>query len=59
MITPAEFERRMSAIAHPKDRPYYEEEAHIEADELMEELLIELGYGAGIEVFRAMSKWYS
>ena len=59
MITPAEFERRMSAIAHPKDRPYNQEEGHIEADGLMEELLIELGYGAGIEVFRAMSKWYS
>lgn len=59
MITPAEFERRMFAIAHPKDRSYYEEEAHIEADELMEELLIELGYGAGIEIFRSMPKWYS
>ena len=59
MITPAEFERRMYAIAHPKNRSYYEEEAHIEADRLMEELLIELGYGAGVEIFRAMPKWYS
>ena len=59
MITPAEFERRMSAIAHPKDHSYYEEEAHFEDDGLMEELLIELGYAAGIEIFRAMPKWYS
>lgn len=35
------------------------EMAHIHADELMCELLRELGYGEGVDIFEKMSKWYS
>ena len=32
---------------------------HTKADELMCKLLIELGYGQGVEVFLDTPKWYS
>ena len=35
------------------------EMAHMEADDLLCELLIELGYGEGVKVFDNMHKWYS
>ncbi len=33
--------------------------AHIEADDLMCELLTELGYGEAVKIFEEMEKWYS
>lgn len=35
------------------------EMAHIQADELMCELLRELGYGEGVNIFENMNKWYA
>lgn len=35
------------------------EEAHYKADVLMCELLTELGYSEGVEIFKEMYKWYS
>ena len=35
------------------------EVAHYKADQLMCELLTELGYGEGVEIFKDMSKWYA
>lgn len=32
---------------------------HYKADELMCELLTELRYGEGVEIFKEMSKWYA
>ena len=32
---------------------------HVNADELMCELLTSLGYGEGVEIFKNMDKWYS
>ena len=36
-----------------------EEEAHVKADELMCEVLRELGYGEAVDVFKNMRKWYA
>lgn len=35
------------------------EDAHIQADSLMCELLRSLGYGAGVDVFQSADKWYA
>jgi len=50
-----EFLDRMSEIAKNGDQ----EAAHADADDLMCELLESLGYGDGVDVFRAMDKWYA
>ena len=54
-ITPDEFRRRMKEIKENGDQ----EEAHIEADQLMCSLLDTLGYGRGVATFRGMYKWYA
>ena len=36
-----------------------EEDAHVLADALMCEILRELGYGEGVDIFLNMSKWYA
>jgi len=54
-MTPAEFANKMSDIkanCQPAER-------HIQADILMSELLVQLGYSEGINKFRNMAKWYS
>jgi hypothetical protein len=35
------------------------EVGHIKADELMEELLISLGYEEGVTLMRGMMRWYA
>lgn len=55
MISPGEFAEIMRSI----DKVLDQERAHIEADELMCDLLSELGYSEGVEVFKDMYKWYS
>ena len=35
------------------------ETIHEDADKLLCEVLTQLGYGAGVALFRAMNKWYS
>ena len=35
------------------------EALHAETDNLMEELLISLGYGEGVELIRNMERWYA
>lgn len=55
MIMPAEFERRMKTVCEIEDP----EERHAEADVLMCEVLISLGYQAGVEVFDKVEKWYA
>ena len=54
-ITPDEFRVRMKEIAVQ----HTIEEGHYEADKLMCSLLETLGYGAGVVIFRNMSRWYS
>lgn len=54
-MTPEEFKNRMLEISDNYD----EEMAHIYADGLMCDLLRELGYGEGVDVFEDMPKWYA
>ena len=54
-MTREEFRNKMQAIADKRDTEY----AHIEADNLMCELLKGLGYGEGVDIIKEMDKWYS
>lgn len=54
---PMEFADKMRAIA---ERAKFDEEiAHCDADDLLCDLLVGLGYGVGVEIFRSMPKWYA
>lgn len=56
-MTPEEFYQKMLTIAHD---PAGDTQAdHGNADKLMCEVLTELGYGEGVEVFKEMGKWYA
>lgn len=54
-MTPEQFKQKMLEIKGIKD----EENRHVEADYLMGEVLKELGYGDGVEIFREMDLWYA
>lgn len=66
IITPEEFKKRMNELSknvmelddQNPDMPSMVETAHIKADELMCEILIELGYEEGIDIFKRMEKYY-
>ena len=53
-MTPDEFREKMIA-AQSADA----EVAHSKMDELMCELLRELGYGSGVDVFDYQERWYA
>lgn len=65
-MTPEEFKTHMQKISKnimelddlDTDMPSMIEDAHIKADELMCEILTDLGYGEGIEIFKKMEKYY-
>lgn len=64
--TPKTFARKMAMIAQMYDagedqagRYIGEEEAHMMADELMCDILFELGYGEGVDIFKKIPKWYA
>ena len=57
VMTPEEFARQMEALA-PKNLTEIDE-AHMEMDNLMGEVLMSLGYGEGVMVFRNAEKWYA
>ena len=63
VLTPAEFAIAMRKIengeAYDDDRMYDQEDQHIDADELMCNVLRSLGYGDGIDIFDSMPKWYA
>lgn len=54
LYTPEEFAAKMREIA--KQKP---DAAHGDADELMEKLLVSLGYEEGIRVMQGMTRWYA
>jgi hypothetical protein len=56
VMSPAEFAERMRKIAEVVGDP---EASHGEGDQLMTELLCQLGYGEGCDVFDKMPKWYA
>jgi hypothetical protein len=55
MLTPEQFSNEMKSIFKNLDT----EGAHVEADRLMCELLRELGYSQGVQVFKEAEKWYA
>lgn len=59
-MTPEEFRDRMKDLAF-KARIHkdYWEDTHFDADWLMGEVLKELGYDEGVQIFRNMPKWYA
>lgn len=54
-MTPRQFAAAMKKIFVDQD-PDCE---HRDADDLMCELLVSLGYSAGVKVFREAEKWYA
>ena len=64
IMTPEEFAKAMKKASDnlndPTGHPYYDEEdAHSEMDGIMADLLRQLGYGEGIDIFENTNKWYS
>ena len=61
VLTPDEFAIAMMQIKSGVcyDRIYDEEDQHIDADELMCNVLRSLGYGDGVDIFDDMHKWYA
>lgn len=65
-MTPEEFKNKMDQISknvmelndQNENMPQMIEMAHIQADRLMCEVLTDLGYGEGIELFKKMEKYY-
>lgn len=55
MITPKEFADKMREYDKSNDP----EMKHVHADDLMCEVLRELGYEEGVEIFEEMYIWYS
>lgn len=55
-MTPMEFADKMSTIFGKR---YDEEAAHIDADDLLCEVLVDLGYAEGVKVFNDAHKWYA
>lgn len=56
-MDPKEFTEKMMDIAKLNERD--EETSHVAADSLMCEVLTELGYGAGVDIFNEMCLWYA
>ena len=56
-MTPEEFFNEVQKIV--EDLGNDEEICHCQTDDLMEELLIELGYGKGIELIQETTRWYA
>lgn len=63
IMTPDEFAKKMKKISdnlkYQNDAYYDEEDAHMQMDDLMSDLLRQLGYGEGIDIFDNTSKWYA
>jgi hypothetical protein len=55
--SPEEFRDQMQAIFESQSDDF--EAAHSNMDGRMTELLTELGYGEGVEIFEAQEKWYA
>ena len=54
IMTPEEFAKAMK-----KASDYDEEVAHMQMDDLMSDLLRQLGYGEGIDIFENTYKWHA
>lgn len=60
-MTAREFADRMEEIFKSKSNNNFNdvEDAHLEADELMAEVLSSLGYEEGVKIFFSHEKWYA
>ncbi len=58
IIQPDDFKNEMLYLEQEYGNGEDEEEFHKLADDIMCEVLNQLGYGEGIEVFRRNPKWY-
>lgn len=58
-ITPEEFTKRIKNIQELYSSRYDTEERHVAMDGLMCELLRDLGYGEGADIFEKTTKWYA
>jgi hypothetical protein len=56
-LTPEEFEAAVREII--KKFAVDNEACHGRTDDLMEDVLISLGYGAGVELIRRTERWYA
>jgi hypothetical protein len=54
-LTPKEFKIKIKSLVNKDDY----EKAHGEMDNILCDLLISLGYQAGIKIFKKQGKWYS
>jgi hypothetical protein len=54
-MTPEEFAERMQKLSDFGERD--PERAHRDADDLLCEVLEQLGYGQGIEIYAQMTRW--
>lgn len=62
IISPDEFKKKMKEIQIKLDAGFLvldKEEAHIQMDDLMCEVLSSLGYKEGIEIFQNTEKYYA
>lgn len=63
IMAPEEFAKKMKKISdnlkYQNDAYYDEEDAHMQMDDLMSDLLRQLGYGEGIDIFDNTSKWHA
>ncbi len=55
VMTPDEFKEQMEYISRKGDTEW----RHMDADDLMGEMLTALGYGEGVKIFDDMYKWYA
>jgi hypothetical protein len=55
-MTPSEFAEKMREIY---GEYYPPEEAHVQADKLLCEVLKSLGYDEGVRLFEEATRWYS
>lgn len=57
LYTPQEFAQAMAELRDRYDREHLDE-CHLAMDDLMCELLRELDYEEGIDIFETTEKWY-
>lgn len=55
VMTPEEFKEKMLELSKEKDV----EDRHVDMDDLMTEVLMQLGYFEGVKVFYSTLKWYA
>lgn len=58
-MSPEEFKERMILIIYSGKTADDTELRHVAMDNLMCEALINLGYEAGVELFKSTSRWYA